>query len=259
MIVLLVFYGVFVLIVITAAALVFRSHSKKRGTSRALLASGLTVVLLGLFFPIPVHGGFTFPIEIMLHELRSGRRLAEQEVRNESKEAFRKKLAARFQGPLVMSVREQVTDQFSSITTQGGTPGWFATRSGLAWTDMLPLDIGSAAPDLERAKAFCAQIEPRGFWGLPTEAELSLFWKAGGYDVSPLSDYGTVSLLENIDLQTEMSSVRTSRSGAYALRCVALGPGAPVTGYLSADIPLPDWNGYQVQKTIPGFPGPPKP
>jgi hypothetical protein len=120
---------------------------------------------------------------------------------------------------------------------------------------MLALERTGAPPDLDQARAFCADIEPKGFWALPTEAELSLFWKAGGYRFSPLADYGTAGLLENVDLQTEMLSLRISRNGTYAFRCVALGPGAPAAGYSSKDIPLEEWNAYQLQKTKPGFPG----
>jgi len=251
---LLMFYGIYVLIVFFVAASIFR-WLKHRGIGRALLASGLGVALLSLVFPIPVHGGFTFLVEIMLSELRSERVHIEQKERKRRKEAFQEKLAARFRGPLALPVREQLTEQVSSFMTANGTRGWYDARSGLAWTDMLALERTGAPPDLDRARAFCADIEPKGFWALPTEAELSLFWKAGGYRFSPLADYGTAGLLENVDLQTEMLSLRTSRNGTYALRCVALGPGAPAAGYSSKDIPLEEWNAYQLQKTMPGFPG----
>jgi hypothetical protein len=251
---LLVFFGIYVLIVAFVAAGIFR-WLKNRGIGWALLASGLGVALLSLVFPIPVHGGFTFPVEIMLSELRSKRVQIEQKESKERQEAFLEKLAARFAGPLVLPVREPLTEQLSSFMTAHGIRGWYDSRSGLAWTDMLPLERTGAPPDLDRAKAFCAAIEPQGSWALPTEAELSLFWKAGGYRFSPLADYGTAGLLENVDLQIEILSLRTSRNGTYALRCVALGPGAPAAGYSSKDIPLEEWNAYQIQKTMPGFPG----
>ncbi len=251
---LLTFYGICVLIVIAAAAFIFR-RLKSRGVGRALLASGLGVALLLLFFPIPIHGGFTFPVEIMLAELRSERVRVEHKESDERKEAFLKKLAARFRGPLALPVQEPEKEPLSSFTTAGGARGWYDTRSGLAWTDLLALERTGAPPDLERAKAFCADIEPKGFWALPTEAELLLFWKAGGYRLSSLAGYGTAGLLENVDFQTEMLAVRASRNGTYALRCVAIGPAGPAGGYLSGDIPLEEWNAYQLQKTVPGFPG----
>lgn len=258
MIVLLLFYGIFAFIGVAAAALIFWSL-RRRGVGRALLGSGLALALLALFFPIPVHGGFTFPVEIILHELRSERRRVDQQETNEGKEAFRKKLAARFGGPLALPFRQDAAELLYPVVTAGGTRGFFDARSGLAWTDMLPLQPTGAPPDLAGAKAFCGQIEPKGSWALPTEAELSLFWKAGGYRLSPLADYGTAGLLENVDYQTELLSVRVSKAGAYALRCVALGPGAPAGGYLSGDIPSDEWNEYQLRKTMPGFPGPEKP
>lgn len=250
---LLIFYGTYVLIVIAVAVGIFR-WLKSRGIGRALLASGLSIVLFSLFYPIPIHGGFTFLVEVMLSELRSERARIEQTERKERKEAFREKLAARFRGQLALQAREQTAEQLSSFTTAGGTRGWYDGRSGLAWTDMLALEHTGAPPDLDRAKAFCAELEPEGLWALPTEAELSLFWKAGGYRVSPLAGFGTAGLLENVNLQTEMLTLRTSRNGRYALRCVALGPGAPAAGYSSRDIPLEEWNAYQLQKTMPGFP-----
>ncbi|OGQ94189.1 MAG: hypothetical protein A2521_05870 [Deltaproteobacteria bacterium RIFOXYD12_FULL_57_12] len=249
---LLIFYGIYVFIVVAVAVGVFR-WLKKKGIGKALLASGLCVTLLSLFFPIPIHGGFTFLVEIMLVELRSGLDRVEQNEKNERKEAFQEKLAARFRGPLALPAREQVTAQLSSFMTANGTRGWYDAQSGLAWTDMLALERTGAPPDLEQAKAFCREFEPKGYWALPTEAELSLFWKAGGYRFSPLADFGTAGLLENVDLQIEMLSLRTSRNGTYALRCVALGPGAPAAGYSSQDIPLKEWNTYQLQKTTPGL------
>lgn len=251
---LLTFYGICVLIVIAVAAFIF-GRLKSRGVGRALLATGLGLALLLLFFPIPIHGGFTFPVEIMLAELRSERRRVEQTERNERKEAFLKKLAARFRGPLALPAPEQPGEVLSSFSTAGGVQGWYDARSGLAWTDLLPLEGAGTPPDLERARAFCGDIEPKGFWALPTEAELSLFWKAGGYVLSPLGGYGTAGLLEDVDFQTELLSVRTSRNGTFALRCVALGPAGPPAGYLRGDIPLEEWNAYQLRKTMPGFPG----
>lgn len=249
----LIFYGIYFLIVIAVAVSIFR-WMKKRGTGVALLASGLSVVLLSLFYPIPIHGGFTFLVEIMLSELRTERTRIEHMVKEERKEAFREKLAARFRGPLAFPVREKVTEQWSSFRTAGGARGWYDAQAGLAWTDMLPLERTGAPHDLDRAKAYCAAQEPRGFWALPTEAELSLFWKAGGYRLSPLGGYGTIGLLEDIDLQTELLTIRISRNGTYAVRCVALGPGAPAAGYSKKDIPLEEWNAYQLRKTMPGFP-----
>jgi hypothetical protein len=254
LIVLIAFYGFFLLILVAVAAGIFRGL-RKRGWGQALIASGLATAFLGLFFPIPVHGSFTFPFEIMLRDLRSERRRVEHQETTDKREAFRLKLAARFTGPLTMTVGEPITEQFSSIASAGGTQGFYDVRSRLAWTPMLPIETAGAPPDLEHAKAFCAQIQPQGYWALPTEAELSLFWKAGGYLLSPLAAYGTAGLLESIDFQTEILSVRISQDGSYALRCVALGPGAPPPGYLSGDIPLDDWNAYQLQKVAPGFGG----
>lgn len=252
---LLAFYVTFALITAAVGAFIFL-RLKSRGAGRAVAASGIGVAFLLLFFPIPVHGGFTFPVEIMLAELRSLRARAEQTENHGRKEAFRKRLAARFGGPLALAVQEQVKEPLSAFSTAGGVQGFYDARSGLAWTDLLALEGAGTPPDLERARAFCADIEPKGFWALPTEAELSLFWKAGGYVLSPLGGYGTAGLLENVDFQTEMLSVRSSRNGTYALRCVAIGPAGPAGGYLSGDIPLEDWNAYQLQKTMPGFGGP---
>lgn len=253
MIVVFIYYGFFLLIAAFVAALIFR-WLRKRGLGRALLASGLVLALAAMFFPIPGHGVFIFPVEIMIQELRSERRRVEQDEKSEKKEAFRRRLRARFAGPLAIPVRQDAAERFYSVQTADGARGWYDESSGLVWTDMRPLDSAGAPPDLARAGAFCGQIEPKGFWALPTEAELSMFWKAGGYNHSPLADYGTAGLLENVDLQTELLSVRVSRTGAYALRCVALGPGAPAGGYLSGDIPIDEWNAYQLSKSMPGFP-----
>ena len=67
---LLAFYVICVLIAIAVAVFIFQ-RLKSRGVGRAVVASGIGVAFLFLFFPILVHGGFTFPVEIMLAELRS--------------------------------------------------------------------------------------------------------------------------------------------------------------------------------------------
>ncbi|HAS55046.1 MAG TPA: hypothetical protein DCS42_13475, partial [Nitrospiraceae bacterium] len=202
-----IFYGTYILIAIAVSVSVCR-WMKKRGTGKALVAGGLSVVVLALFFPIPIHGGFTFLVEVMLSELRAERTRMEQAVKNERKEDFKARLAARFNGPLVFSVRKQITEQWSSITAADGTQGWHHAGSGLVWTDMLALEGTRTPPELDRAKAFCAALAPISSWALPTEAELSLFWKAGGYGFSPLGNYGTISMLEDIDLLIEMPVVR---------------------------------------------------
>ncbi len=249
----LIFLGAYLLVVTAVTVGVFR-RMKKRGMGKALLVTGLTIGLLSLFYPIPIHGGFTFPGEILLHELKSERIQLEQSMKNEQKEAFQQKLAARFSGRLAFSAREKLSGQWSSFRTAVGITGWYDEQGGLAWTDMLQIESSLSPPDLGRAKVFCAEVEPKGCWALPTEAELSLFWRAGGYKFSPLGGYGTVSLLENSDLQIEMPSIRISKNGTYAVRCVALGPEAPAGGYSTKDIPLEEWNAYQLRKTMPGFP-----
>lgn len=255
LIVLLLYYGFLVLVVATVVALIFRSL-RKRGRGTAWFASSLALALALMFFPILGHGTFTFPVEILIQELRSGGERVEQKGESEKKAAFRRKLRARFAGPLAFPVGHDTADRFYSIRTAAGERGWYDEGSGLVWTDMLPLESTGAPPDLAQAKAFCGQIEPKGFWALPTEAELFLFWKAGGYGLSPLGDYGTAALLENVDFQTELLTVRVSKTFSYALRCVALAPGASPGGYLSGDIPIDEWNAYQLRKSMPGSPGP---
>jgi hypothetical protein len=249
----LVFFSVYVLIMIAAAVGVFR-WQKKLGTRRAFLAGGLVCVLFLLLFPLPGHGTIVFLFEVMLHELRSSRILFEQTLNNDRKAVFQAKLASRFKGQLPLPVTEQVNGRWRSFQRFDSSRGWYDPVTGLAWTGVLPLHGGGGPPGLEQARMFCADQEPRGFWTLPTEAELSIFWKAGGYAVSPLKSQGTVALLEDENLQTEMLTLRKGRNGRYAVRCVARGPGAPLSGYSRKDIPLADWNTYQLQKIVPGFP-----
>jgi hypothetical protein len=240
----------YLLILVAGAVAVFR-WQRKHGRSRAWLASGLAVITALLLLPIPIHAGFTFLAEILVHELKDEWRQAEVVQKDERKAAFAAKLAGRFRGRLPLPMTEQAGVHWRTFPRGGSGRGWYDPGSGLIWTDVLALE-GGIAPGLEQVRAVCGKQEPPGFWALPTEAELSLFWKAGGYDVSPQGSFGLVGLLEDADLQTELLTLQRGRDGSYGVRCVALGPAAPLSGYAQKDIPLADWNRYQLRKMTPG-------
>jgi len=253
-------YGIVLLLLLTAAIGLYRLLASR---SR-LVAAAVSLLLLSvlvLLWPIPIHGGFTVLGEQLLHELRHAavRRGADAaQARNED---YSRRLQDRVAGALQFSAGEQLSGGWSRVRFDGDGVAWHDAQSGLLWSDWLRLDTVAATPSLELARSRCRQYRPRGYWALASEAENYLAWKHGGRSVLPAAPASTVSqLLEPrarlelpvYGIQSAAGNGRqaTTRRAGFVVRCVARGPGAPAAGYSSEDIPLAQWNRFQLSKTM---------
>lgn len=220
---------------------------RRHALLQALFSALLTLGLLGIFFPIPIHGGFTFPLEIAWHELKRERWQQERRDAGDKSHAFRKKIEQRFSGPLVTEATLSVKDGWRSSVMNSGHEIWLDDASGLFWLGPLPAGRESITPG--EAKAFCRALEPVGHWALPSEAELALFWQHQGHRIMPGSGQSSLAMLIDMDLQTEMVIRYIGKVPGNSIRCVAISTTAPRGGYSASDIPLSLWNNYQLSKS----------
>ena len=241
------YYAVFLIVAIVIAVLTYKAlHHRSR-----LLAAGvssLPVIVLALFYPIPIHGGVTFLIEILIEEWQAQQQNRGVRIQEEAQDAFIDSLKTRFAGPLAFQIVGPSLGSWSKITTVEGTAGWHESQNHLVWTDLLSWPDAPPVPTLQDAKAFCHSLSPQGYWALPTEAELYFFWKADGPRVSPGQDFSSLAYSVDIDLKMELLTVFRGQRPGYALRCVARGPDVPEMGFTQDDIALAEWNTFQLNK-----------
>ena len=221
---------------------------KRRGWVVALLASTLSLSALALFFPVPMHGGFTFPLEIAWHELKREKWQHEEKRSDEKRLAFDKKLQQRFADTINLYATTRVANGWSSTQTSDGETAWLDEQSSLLWRAPQPVISGENMLTLDDAKDFCSRQSRLGYWSLPSEAELALFWQHGGQQWMPGTGQSSTAMLVESDLQLEMATHYRGRVAGHALRCVAITDSAPRSGYHSGDIPLALWNDYQMSK-----------
>jgi hypothetical protein len=217
--------AVYLVVVATIAWLVARLLRRWVPAVRvpAVLA---VLVLAALFFvPIPIHGGFLLLGPEMAREgLAEWRRdrAAGEDVRRGALDA------GRFAG-------------WIPETAIGD--GWRDPATGLVWSPPLGTAVAVDPATLADAKRRCADLAPAGYWALPRNAEF--FWLAR-------TDHATSAWLADAYLWPEGISVATrmtfpAAGAATAIRCVAVTPPAPARGYRAADVPLAEWNAFQLQ------------
>jgi hypothetical protein len=145
------------------------------------------------------------------------------------------------------------------VLVQGGQPAWYESDSLLLWSDWLLFEPDAALPSLASAKEHCRSYPPEGHWALASEMENYLLWKSGGDQLLPDAPASSVSYLvdEQTGLELPTYNLRgyadnagqwSSEHRVFVARCVARGPGAPPAGYARWDIPLEEWNRYQLSK-----------
>jgi hypothetical protein len=254
---LLIFYAIALVIILAGGFFVYWGF-RRRGLVLALVLSLLTMAVLTLVWPLPIHGGFMLLGEAVWDEWSRDR--AQKEIQKVSQKEldFLAALEDRFQGELLIVESRQLAGGWQQIVDGAGNSGWLSTASGMIWSQWLELPSAEALPALELARQPCMQMAPAGFWALPTEAEHALMWLAGGADVLPATSAGSVSYTVKVDFQMEMPVYQLgggSNSGVetrnrFSVRCVARGPGSPKRGYIQMDIPLDDWNQYQLSKSL---------
>lgn len=193
---------------------------------RAWLGAAVLVVALALT-PIPIHGGFL----LLLPELIS-EGLRERQVRNEQarETTVRARLDDRFEGYLPDAVARA---------------HWRDTSTGLVWTDRIGVVPSFSPESLAVGRRLCRTLEPAGHWDLPRSAEFYYLERAGRLEGAWIAD--AFVMPGEIPLPALISRRAGPMSGGeIPLRCVGVTPPAPRGGYLTSDIPLPDWNRFQL-------------
>jgi len=254
---LLLFYALVLVVIIAVVVFVYRLFARRSRVIATLLAvllmSGLVLV-----WPIPIHGGFIFLGELLYRELSRPVAGHIDETR-----ARRSIAPGRFAGELSFSVTERLSDRWQRVLVDGGLPVWHETHSHLLWSDWLGIDADVQLPSLSLAAQRCAQYPPAGYWSLVSEAENYLLWKSDARQWLPPAPVSSVAQLIDTRSGLVMAAyhMRNSNSNSgqtrsslrpFVLRCVARGIGAPVNGYQRENIPLDEWNRFQLLKVLPG-------
>lgn len=249
----------FVLIVIFGLCLVVYRLCVRWGRFRAGVAAALTLGVMSLFWPIPIHGGLTFVFAEVWHELSYHYQKNLQNKQTIKKQEFLSKLKQRFKGPLDIYPRQQINSFWREVATQHGTRAWLDESSKMVWSELILLKTTTDFPSLETAKMTCSSLRPEGYWALPTEAEYYTKWRHGWTDIFPPNEYNVVSYVVDEQLGIELPSygmakkagnanVASRQSNTFAVRCIARTENAPLRGYIKSDIALDDWNEYQLRK-----------
>ena len=241
------FFVLYMGLALLLAVKVFRLL-KQRGWMVALLVSLLSLSALALFLTIPIHGGFTFPLEIAWHELKREKWQKDETRSDEKRFAFKNNMKRRFAGPINLEATKRVANGWSSTQIAEGKDVWLDEESGLLWLAPQSVVSGENMLALAEAKEFCRKQPRQGYWSLPSEAELALFWQHGGQRWMPGTGQSSTAVLLDSDLRLEMATHYRGRVTGHALRCVAITDLAPRSGYHSGDIPLALWNDYQMSK-----------
>jgi hypothetical protein len=241
------FYLFYVALALLLSVKLFRLF-RRRGRVVALLASTMSLGILGLFFPIPIHGGFTFPLEIAWHELQREQWQQQAQRKDEKRLDFMRKLEQRFAGALAVAEIKRSDSGWILGVLPRGDDVWLDEVSGLWWRAPQSVSADQRLLTLDEAKAFCHEQPPQGQWALPTEAELALLWQHRGHQRMPGGGQSSTALMVDTSLQLELATHYRGRVAGQALRCVALSEQAPRRGYLADDIPLSLWNNYQLNK-----------
>jgi hypothetical protein len=222
------FLGVYLGAVVTTAWLVARLLRRWAPGVRIAAVLGVLLLATVFFVPIPIHGGFMLLGPEMAREGLAEwkrNRAAADEVRRGAVDA------GRFAG-------------WIPETAIGD--GWRDPATGLVWSPPLGEAAAVDPVALADAQRRCTTLAPAGYWALPRNAEF--FWLAR-------TDHATGAWLadaylwpEGISLPTRITFRAAPGAGtATAIRCVAVTPPAPVRGYRAADVPLAEWNAFQLQ------------
>lgn len=251
------FYAIALLIILGGGVLVYRWVGRRNrlfGVLAGLLSSGILV----LIWPVPIHGGFTFFGEVLVDELYDEWRRVEAKQEERKDQRFMSALETRFAGALNVERVETQTGSWSTIILRNGESAWLDKQSGLVWSAPRTLTTTSVLASIDAGKTLCRQLKPGGYWALPTEAERYQFWRANGRTHLPhkVSPAMAVIVDENKGIELPSVSLPAKRSGNNStpgttqlmIRCVARGPDAPLRGYIRSDIPLSEWNRYQLAK-----------
>ncbi len=242
--------GLYLLYLFLALMLVVATYRQLylRGRLQASVASGMVLCAFALFFPIPIHGDLTFPLEMIWQELAQQSEACKEQRDEQGQQAFHQLLERRFRG--VVDDYELVGNEsvWHTVQLHNGEQVQLDSESGLLWHGPHVVPGSLQQMSIDEAEQFCQQLFPAGYWALPSEAEAALLWLHGGHRLMPATGHSAMLVRWDEALLLKMPTrFRGSRAG-YALRCVALTQTVPRRGYLGSDLPLDLWNRYQLQK-----------
>lgn len=241
------FYLIFFVLAVSLAVVLFR-RLRSVGVIRAIVLTLLALCAFGLFFPIPIHGGFTFPLEILYGELQQEKWRQEEGRAEERKRVFELSSVQRFDNVFTGYERLSEGGGWQEVLLPHGVTAWLDLDSRLFWLPPQRLENTVTALDLEQAMAFCRRQSPQGYWALPTEGEMALLWQHGGQHIMPGTGHSSAAVLLQGELQLQLLTQYRGKIPGFTLRCVALSTSAPRRGYTASDIPLSLWNEYQLNK-----------
>ncbi len=203
------------------------------------------ILALVFLFPIPIHGGFMLSGELILDGLEEWRETRTERKRELQTQKFEERLRdeTRFRNPATFRILDGGTPWFR-VATGFGEVAHLHRPSGLVFTDPFPWQPDGEVT-WEKADARCRELPPGDAWALPDQADLYLFWRDRGMQVSPWGNGQFVSVLHDTGSGLSLTVLHAG-PGPQLLRCVTRDPAAPGTRFSRADIPLAEWNRFQL-------------
>jgi len=242
------FFGFIVLLAFGLALVTLRLCW--RHTRFGALGAALAVLAVAaLLFPLPIHGGFTILGEVLWNELAAQRDQVAVALDRSHDRAFTEHLEHRFAGDIAFRHARDLRPPWQLVEIGNGRRAFYQLDAFLVWSDLLTWNDAPQHPNLAAARGFCRGLAPEGYWDLPTEGELYFFWVAGGTQVSRGYGHRSMAVIIDRDLRLEVPTYYAGTRPEFALRCVALAPGAPRAGYSQQDVPREAWNRFQLDKT----------
>ena len=255
--IILIIYALAPLVIIALFATVYRLL-RQRGPFITTVAAVLLLTGLTLLWPIPIHGGFTFLGDVLYREFRNARRQQQHDAAQQQTAEFIRQAENRTAGPLSFTVTQSLSDGWSRVQTADKMAAWHHRASGLLWSNWLSLPASTALPSLKDARNRCRRYPPAGYWALATETENYYLWKTGGEQHLPPAPTSSIAQRLDPGSRLEMATyhlkntARNDQSGSelrrYVVRCTARSANAPTRGYLRQDIPVAEWNRYQMRR-----------
>lgn len=238
------FLVVYMVAVAGAAWGVSRLVPRRWPWRRRALAVSAGVAIAVACLPVPIHGGFI---------------LLGPEVVRETWAEYRRSRAVAAEAQ-----RETRADtRFAGwLPADAIGDGWRDPATGLVWSPAI-WQTPVVGPDaLAEGQQRCAARAPAGYWALPRNAEF--FWlartdrAAGVWLADAFLWPEGLSVAARLGLQAAATSTGADAGQRLApdatdVRCVAVTPPAPVRGYRSGDIPLAEWNAFQVRLVAGGL------
>jgi hypothetical protein len=207
---------------------------------RAPVVIAATAVAAVACIPIPIHGGFI---------------LLGPEVAREAVAEWRRSQVATAE----MRRETRLDRRFADwLPADAIGDAWRDPATGLVWTGPIGEPAAITAAGLADARQRCADLAPAGHWALPRTSEF--FWLARTDRASGRWLADAFLWPEGISLPTlvplsrpegTVAAGQPTASAGAAVRCVAVTPPAPIRGYRSDDVPLAEWNAFQIGLTNP--------